>query len=185
MEREMLRREGIKWHVADLSGHARLKPRRAPRAVTRRGPAHLIASPSHAVKSISRTVPARRRSPPFPAARPILRARSTRLVPFFTRVALAGGGPPPRDGEALELRRARGKVRRCPRSRRQGRREGKRLGAARRCCTVSAAAPPDVAELAHNAGRARGSASPRAGGPGLHVVRTGGGARGGGDVAAA
>jgi hypothetical protein len=25
-EREMLRREGIKWHVADLSGHARLNP---------------------------------------------------------------------------------------------------------------------------------------------------------------
>ena len=95
MEREMLRREGIKWHVADLSGYARLKPRRAPRAVTRRGPAHLIASPSHAVKSISRTVPARRRSPPFPAARPILRARS--FVHPRRALALAAG-PPPRNG---------------------------------------------------------------------------------------
>ena len=169
--------------MADLSGHARLKPRRGPRAVTRARAraSHLIASsPSHAVKSISRTVPARRRSPPFPAARPILRARS--FVHPRRALALAAG-PPPRNGGSRAPARE-GKVRRCPGARRQGRRGGE--GSERRAdAAPSRPRPPDVAELAHNAGRARGSASLWAGGPGLHVARTGGGARGGGDVAAA
>lgn len=175
MEREMLRREGIKWHVADLIGHARLNPGGTHLQSLDVGPRTSHRLRHHMQLKTSRGQCRRGRGP---TARPILYS----LFPFFTRVAVAAG-PPPRRAPPLRPPASGGKVRPCPCATRQGRIAG---------AAPSRPRPRDVAELAfimQGGGGARWSASLSAGGRCVHVVRTSGGpgARGvgGADVAAA